>query len=284
MFDAKTAQSIIRQNYDDGVIANQDGSLSTRRLAIALRDNEIVIPGWHAIMEDVSDAKLMRRNGGQPFVQIMLYSIGYDLDFVTGPKTGNFQGNMLGNFQLTTVDSHAVLGVTGAYDVGGSWRMTAKIFSHADRLYRLWADVIGVEPAIAQAISWVGKKYAFDNLADMGIVAPSAIKLYANTISGSNGYNMPANLYYDNASVDNLQYLYDRMPSDVMAHGVSWYPDAHRTTLQHARSFDLVPETFAAIIAILSPGREWGDTHGDGNMADAVRTTQIMLEHGVPIR
>lgn len=284
MFDANIAKTIIRQNYEDGIIANKDGTMSTKRLSVMLRDGDLAIPGWSAIMEDVSSAKLMRRSGGLPFVQIMLYSIGYDLDFVTGPKTGNFQGNMLGNFSLTTVDSHAVLGVTGGFDVGGSWRMTAKIFSHADRLYRLWADAIGVDPAIAQAIAWCGKKYAFDNLAAMGIVTPSDIKLYASTLSGSNGYNMPANLYYDNASIDNLQYLYDRMPSDIMAHGIAWYPDAHRATLRHAESFDMVPDTFAAIIAILSPGREWGDTHGDGNMLDAVTTTDIMLSHGMPLQ
>lgn len=60
-----------------------------------------------------------------------------------------------------------------------------------------------------------------------------------------------------NRMVDNLRWLYDSMPEALRERARVWYVGAHRIAQDLADEFDLTDEQSAAVVAVLSPNREW---------------------------
>ncbi len=57
--------------------------------------------------------------------------------------------------------------------------------------------------------------------------------------------------------VDNLRWLYEQVPAAIRERSRLWYVGAHRIAQDLADEFDLRDEQAAAILAVLSPNREW---------------------------
>jgi GNAT superfamily N-acetyltransferase len=71
-------------------------------------------------------------------------------------------------------------------------------------------------------------------------------------------------------AVQNLRYLWNRMPADVRARARQWYEGAHRLSIQLAERHGLTNEQAAAVLAVLSPQNIW-----ERNVNQAFRVADI---------
>lgn len=83
------------------------------------------------------------------------YAILFDEPFTLGQKTASFAANILGNYNVVTVDSLAMSILLGFYRKAGSYKIYKVAYKYAQSLYIEAAKQLGLSPAHLQAVVWV---------------------------------------------------------------------------------------------------------------------------------
>lgn len=83
------------------------------------------------------------------------YAILFGEHFTLGQKTASFAANILGNYNVVTVDSLAMSILLGFYRKAGSYKIYKVAYKYAQSLYIEASKQLGISPAHLQAVVWV---------------------------------------------------------------------------------------------------------------------------------
>lgn len=82
--------------------------------------------------------------------------------FPQGPKVYHFAQNLMGNYVLVTVDTHATQAALN--DVTSNYHLKWTPYGVFEECYQESANIIGMEPAMFQAIIWLGWKRKYPRM------------------------------------------------------------------------------------------------------------------------
>jgi hypothetical protein len=136
-----------------------------------------------------------------------------------------------------------------------------------------------------------GVKRKYDPITDMLSIDEAAVReamemnpdIYQRTVNAIKGYgfvptgtaNKDVISTFKRNIINNLLFLHDQVPEDIRVRSKLWYDGANRIAVDMAKNYKVSKEQVSAIMAAMSPQKDWFQ-----NVSMAERALDVMTEQG----